>query len=79
MKTGGTKKQTDGNSATQHGDSAWEYLADALEDQDWIDFQKMIWRYDGIPSNSPSLTRTSLNDIKFGEYTGVGPNKKNRK
>jgi len=57
MKTDGIKKQMSGFMAFQQDDSTLLGLAEALAYLEWLEFQRILWGYDSITSNSPDPER----------------------
>ena len=57
MKTDGIKMQMSGQVEFQQGGSEWIDLAEALAYLEWLEFQRIIWGYDSISSNSPNQDR----------------------
>ena len=51
MKTDGIKKKTSGFIEFRQDDSTWIDLDEALEYLEWLEFQRILWGYDSIPSN----------------------------
>jgi len=54
MRTDGIKKQMNGKASFRQGGSEWIDLAEALDYLEWLEFQRILWGYDSIPSNSPN-------------------------
>ena len=54
MKTDGINKQMSGEATFRQGGSEWMDLAEALEYLEWLEFQRILWGYDSVPSNSPN-------------------------
>ena len=57
MKTDGTIIQISGQVSLLQGGSEWIDLAEALAYLEWLEFQRILWGYDSIPSNSPNQDR----------------------
>jgi hypothetical protein len=53
MKTDGIKKQIIGETTFRQSGNEWIDLAEALEYLEWLEFQRILWAYDCVPSNSP--------------------------
>lgn len=51
MRTDGIKKKMSGCIEFRQDDSMWIDLDEALEYLEWLEFQRILWGYDSIPSN----------------------------
>ena len=51
MRTDGIKNKTSGFIEFRQDDSTWIDLDEALEYLEWLEFQRILWGYDSIPSN----------------------------
>ena len=51
MRTDGIKKKMSGCIEFRQDDSTWIDLDEALEYLEWLEFQRILWGYDSIPSN----------------------------